>query len=163
MECLQKNLTDQLSRMEKDWDASRYNFDWSQIGGTDVFEHMERLVAESRAFVAEALVKTDVFRTAVLELDLTLRPRQKLSLTSTLEEARLWLLKFEAYLDWNRKVLSTVTLKTWKHLLENHLDADLAAMLSADDKITPTTGPGGGGMFCASSGVLVLVPGTGSS
>ena len=57
----------------------------------------------------------------------------------TLEESRMWFRKLEAYLEWNWKVLTSRPVEVWRQLLEIHLDADLAAMLSSDDRITDTT------------------------
>ena len=51
----------------------------------------------------------------------------------------LWFKTFEAYLDWNQKMSGTKTVKEWRHLLDNCLDADLASTLSTDDTITEIT------------------------
>ena len=56
----------------------------------------------------------------------------------TLEESMLWFRKFEAYLDWNQKVLATKSVEVWRQLLDNCLDADLASTLATDDMITET-------------------------
>jgi hypothetical protein len=60
LECLQENLTNQLSRMEKDWDEVKCNFHWSQTGMEVVFNDTEKVVDDSRALVNEVLVKTEV-------------------------------------------------------------------------------------------------------
>ena len=95
LECLQENLTNQLSRMEKDWDEVKCNFHWSQTGMEVVFNDTEKVVDDSRALVNEVLVKTEKFRTTVTaqttcyaRIHPTLCPQQKLSFALTLEESR---------------------------------------------------------------------------
>ena len=66
LECLQRNLTDQRSCINKDWDETRCNFDWGQDGMEVLFNETEKVVYDSIALVEESLVKTEEFRTAVM-------------------------------------------------------------------------------------------------
>jgi hypothetical protein len=55
LECLQKNLTDQLSRMEGYWDT----FDWDH--SKEVFDTTKKVVDESSALVDRTLVNVEAF------------------------------------------------------------------------------------------------------
>ena len=79
-------------------------------------------------------------------LDNTLRPKERLSRTMSLEEATKWLKNFESYLNWNKLVIAKRSVSSLRDLLESSLDAGLVSKLQTDETVTADTtvrGPAG--------------------
>jgi hypothetical protein len=76
-----------------------------------------------------------------LKLDTLLKPKDVLSRTMSLDEFNQWLEKFEAYLEWNKTTVDDHQLseKTKRQLLNDCIDANLAAALKTDEKVTDET------------------------
>ena len=79
-------------------------------------------------------------------LDNTLKPDGNLKWTMTLEEARIWLRKFDQWFKWNTNVLQKKGLVAQRVLLENFLDNRMLSKVQSDgtiNKNTPVQGPDG--------------------
>ena len=79
-------------------------------------------------------------------LDNTLKPEGCLKRTMTLEEARIWIRKFDQWFVWNVKILNKKGLVAQRVLLENFLDDRILSKVQSDVNIndsTPVQGPDG--------------------
>ena len=64
----------------------------------------------------------------------------------SLEEARLWIRKFDQWFVWNAKILSKKGLVAQRVLLENFLDNIMLSKVQSDETVTnstPVQGPNG--------------------
>ena len=79
-------------------------------------------------------------------LDNTLKPEGCLKRTMSLEEARLWIRKFDQWFVWNAKILCKKRLVAQRVLLENFLDNRMLSKVQSDETVTnstPVKGPDG--------------------
>ena len=74
-----------------------------------------------------------------VKIDDTLKPRQELLRSFTLEEANIWFDGFTAYFNHNEKFLEKLSPLVRRQLLNNAIEAGLASALQTDDEITIDT------------------------
>ena len=72
-------------------------------------------------------------------LDNTLKPDGYLKRSMTLEEARIWIRKFEQWFRWNATVIAKKDCETQRVLLENFLDDRMLSRVKSDATVTPDT------------------------
>ena len=73
------------------------------------------------------------------KIDDTLKPRQELLRSFTLEEANIWFDGFKAYFNHNEKVIQKLPPSVRRQILNNSIEAGLANALQADDEVTAET------------------------
>ena len=148
LEGLNTDLEDQLRRMELAWDNS-------MTGITDnaELEMLQKIVKDTQTAVNKALDDSERFideksvqnpgtgtsSAGQGKIDDTLRPKETLLQSFTLEEANLWFQRFTAYCEHNARALNGQSLAVQRQLLDNCIEAGLASALQTDDKVKVVT------------------------
>ena len=158
LERLNSELIGQFNRMEAAWDSMMHEIDDPTHTGLEkMFNNVdtyvsktlkasEKIISEKSATTGPAAGAASTTMTGNVKIDDTLKPRQELLRSFTLEEANIWFDGFIAYFNHNEKVLARLTPLVHRQLLNNSLGAGLAAALQTDDTVkvdTPILGKDG--------------------
>ena len=109
-------------------------------------EAVDKTLSDSGRFIDVKAVKnpgTGAPSAGHAKIDDTLRPRDTLVRSFTLEESNLWFQCFTAYFEHNARALNGQSLAVQRQLLDNCNEAGLASALQTDDKVkvdTPIVG-----------------------
>ena len=147
LEELNSDLKDQLRRMEVAWEAMMDETDNDTYDALDkmlneVSEEVAKTLATSEKTISEKSASTSTGATSSTgnaKIDDTLKPRQELLRSFTLEEANVWFDGFTAYFKHNEKALQKLPASVHRQILNNSIEAALANALQADDEITAAT------------------------
>ena len=155
---LNSELIGQFNRMEAAWDSMMNEIDDPTHTGLEkMFNNVDtyvsktlkaskKIISEKSATTGPAAGAASTTMTGNVKIDDTLKPRQELLRSFTLEEANIWFDGFIAYFNHNEKVLARLTPLVHRQLLNNSLGAGLAAALQTDDTVkvdTPILGKDG--------------------
>ena len=154
LERLNTDMEDQLKRMETAWETMMGDVDNDTFTALDktfneVSEEVAKTLKVSKKTISEKSAPTGTSSTGNTKIDDTLKPRQELLRSFTLEEANVWFDGFTAYLNHNEKALQKLPPSVRQQILNNSIEAALANALQADDEITVDT-PIIGGNECLS-------------
>ena len=144
---LNSDLKDQLKRMETAWESMMADVDDDTFKALDkmlneVSQEVSKTLATSNNTISERFAPTSPGATPSAgntKIDDTLKPRQELLRSFTLEEANVWFEGFTAYFKYNEKALQKQPVSVQRQILNNSVEAALANALQADDEITVTT------------------------
>ena len=113
----------------------------------DVDDHVTKTLRLSQKTISGKTSSTNAgAASGHVKIDDTLKPRQALLRSFTLEEANIWFDRFTAYYNHNEKVLEKLTLLVRRQVLNNVIEAGLASALQTDDDVkmaTPILGDNG--------------------
>jgi hypothetical protein len=143
---LNADLEDQFKRMETSWESMMDDIEDEPTHTAvekifnDVGDNVRKTLGISRKTILGKPSSTNAgAASGNVKIDDTLKPRQALLRSFTLEEASIWFDGFTAYYKHNEKVLEKLTPLVRRQLLNNVLEAGLASALQTDDEVTTDT------------------------
>ena len=146
---LNSALEAQLERMETAWESMLSQLEPETYTALDkvfneVSEEVAKVLVASTKVISDKATSTQPgitspTRNANTKIDDTLKPRQELLRSFTLEEANIWFDGFKAYFNHNEKVIEKLPPSVRRQILNNSIEAGLANALQADDEITAET------------------------
>jgi hypothetical protein len=143
---LNTDLEEQFKRMEVSWFSMMGDIDDVPTHTAlekifdDVDDYVTKTLGVSRKAISENSSPTNAgTASGHVKIDDTLKPRQALLRSFTLEEANIWFDGFTAYYNHNEKVLEKLTPLVRRQLLNNVIEAGLASALQTDDDVTMAT------------------------
>jgi hypothetical protein len=140
------DLEEQFKRMEISWFSKMDDIADAPTHATlekmfnDVDDYVTKTLGVSQKAILGRSPSTNAgAASGHVKIDDTLKPRQALIRSFTLEEANIWFDGFTAYYNHNEKVLEKLTPLMRRQLLNNVIEVGLASALQTDDDVTMAT------------------------